>query len=206
MRKSLAATVQPVTAWASPSSIHPNLPAPGNKRPRMATLVLPELQQKKKSCVTKVNLTAQGCLLTIVICFVLEVLCKVKCAGNTSLYEKHITFTSVLPHWACCNQRFSAPFKAAAAVWQIRTHQPLPSKVISFSLLHTCSWIEPIFCRRSHTNYIGYTKLLRSIVCHFFISLSHHPDLAITSQINCHLIVQNSKCFLICKLEAYSNM
>lgn len=47
----------------------------------------------KKSCskcsVTKGNLTAPGCLLTAVICFVLKVFCKVKCAGNASLYEKN---------------------------------------------------------------------------------------------------------------------
>lgn len=91
-RKSLAATVQPVTAWPSPPSIQLNLPAPGNKRLRMATVVLPELQQKKscsKCSVTKGNLTAPGCLLTAVICFVLKVFCKVKCAGNASLYEKN---------------------------------------------------------------------------------------------------------------------
>lgn len=91
-RKSLAATVQPVTVWASPSSVHLNLLAPGNKRPRMCPFG-PTWTTTKTSCsrccVTKVNLTAQGCLLTIVICFVLKVLCKVKCARNTSLFEKH---------------------------------------------------------------------------------------------------------------------
>lgn len=89
------------------------------------------------------------------------------CRKRFLIWKEQFTFTSVLPHWACSNQRFSAPFKAAAAVSKIRTHQPLPSEAIRFSLPHTYRQIEPIFCR-SHTNYIGYTKLLWSICCHFF--------------------------------------